>query len=430
MLRVLTLSTLFPNAAEPNFGCFVEEQTLRLAARSDVQLRVVSPLGSPPFPLNLHPRYRQLRALPRQEAWKGLGLSRPRFLTVPGLSGALNPASIYRTAVPVLDDLRKSGFAFDIIDAEFFYPDGPAAARLAARFGVPFSIKARGADIHYWGARSDCRRIILDAAARSGGLLAVAGSLKQDMVRLGMDPGKISVHYTGVDLEAFRVADREAAKAQIGVAGPLVVSVGALIPRKGHDLVIKAMAALPTATLLIAGAGPQQAALSRLVSACGLGERVRLLGGVAHGQLPLILGAADVMALASESEGLANAWIEAMACGTPVVAPDVDGAAEAIDTPVSGRLLSERTPAAIASAIASILSNPPLREAVRANAERFSWSRNTQTLFEHLQRIKADHISGSSYGSPVVKSALPDKRSSSSQRPVVPMPFVGTTPGT
>jgi glycosyltransferase involved in cell wall biosynthesis len=388
-LKILTLSTVFPNAAEPNFGVFVESQTRHLAARSDVVLRVVSPLACPPFPLGLHPRYRRLAALPHSEEWKGVPVARPRFAVLPGLSGALNPAAIDRAVRPVLARLREEGFSPDVIDAEFFYPDGPAAARLAAALGVPFSIKARGADIHYWGARPACRRLILDAARRAGGLLAVASSLKRDMAALGIEEASITVHYTGVDLAQFQPTDRSAAKAALGVTGPLVVSLGALIPRKGHATVVEAMRAVPDATVLVVGAGPERDALERLIAARGLGGRVRLLGSVPHAKLPAILGAADVMALASSSEGLANAWVEAMACGTPVVAPAVDGAAEAIPVPQCGRLITERTPQAVADAIQAILADPPPARAVRANAERFTWARNTATLFEHLSAIVA-----------------------------------------
>jgi teichuronic acid biosynthesis glycosyltransferase TuaC len=387
MLRVLTLSTLFPNATQPNFGVFVENQTLRLAACEGVELRVVNPIGLPPFPLDLHPNYRGLRSLPEAECWKGVQVARPRFPTLPGLSGPFNPSLLVHAARKVLRRWQAEGFHFDVIDAQFFYPDGPAAARLAREFGVPFSIKARGADIHYWGARRGCRAQILRAAAEADGLLTVAQSLRQDMVAMGMDAAKIGVHYTGVDLDRFRPLDRAAAKARLGVTGPLVVSLGALIPRKGHDLVIEAMAGIPDATLLVAGSGPEQARLLALAEARGVAGRVRLLGGVPHGQLPAILAAADVMALASESEGLANAWIEAMACGTPVVTPAVDGATEALDRPAAGRLLRERTPAAIAEAIRAILADPPAAEAVRASAERFTWQRNTAGLREHLQRL-------------------------------------------
>jgi teichuronic acid biosynthesis glycosyltransferase TuaC len=387
MLRVLTLSTLFPNAEQPTFGVFVESQILALAARPGVEVRVINPIPMPPFPLSLHARYRVLRDLPCEENWKGLRVSRPPMRVLPGLSGRFNPALLVQAARATIRRWRQEGFDFDLIDAQFFYPDGPAAAQLSEEFGVPFSIKARGADIHYWGSRRGYRRRILEAAAQAGGLLAVSKSLCRDMAAMGMDPEKIAVHYTGCDLDRFHPEDREAGKAQLGVTGPLVVSLGALIPRKGHALVIEAMAELPGVTLLVAGAGPDQARLTTLIRARGLEGRVRLLGNLPHAQLPGILSAADVMALASESEGLANAWIEAMACGTPVVTPDVDGAAEAIDHPAAGRLLQERTPAAIAAAIRAILADPPAPWAVRACAERFTWQRNALQLQQHLERV-------------------------------------------
>jgi glycosyltransferase involved in cell wall biosynthesis len=387
MLRVATLSTLFPNREQPNFGVFVEGQTLRLAACEDVELRVVNPVAMPLFPLDLLARYRPLRGLPQEEVWKGVRVSRPRLRVLPGLSGPFNPSLLVQAARPVLRRWREDGFGFDVIDAQFFYPDGPAAAQLAAEFNVPYSIKARGADIHYWGRVPGCRPQILRAASGAKGMLAVAQSLRRDMVAMGMDPARIAVHYTGVDLERFRPQDRVAAKASLGIQGPLIISVGALIPRKGHDIVIKALAEIESATLLVAGEGPEEVRLMALTRSMGLESRVRLLGSVPHKDLPSLLSAADVMALASESEGLANAWIEAMACGTPVVTPEVDGAAEAVDRPAAGRLLRERTPAAFAAAIRAILADPPAPEAVRASAERFAWERNTRQLHQHLTAL-------------------------------------------
>jgi glycosyltransferase involved in cell wall biosynthesis len=387
MLRVATLSTLFPNREQPNFGVFVEGQTLRLAACEDVELRVVNPVAMPLFPLDLLARYRPLRGLPQEEVWKGVRVSRPRLRVLPGLSGPFNPSLLVQAARPVLRRWREDGFGFDVIDAQFFYPDGPAAAQLAAEFNVPYSIKARGADIHYWGRVPGCRPQILRAASGAKGMLAVAQSLRRDMVAMGMDPARIAVHYTGVDLERFRPQGRVAAKASLGIQGPLIISVGALIPRKGHDIVIKALAEIEGATLLVAGEGPEEARLMALTRSMGLESRVRLLGSVPHKDLPALLSAADVMALASESEGLANAWIEAMACGTPVVTPEVDGAAEAVDRPAAGHLLRERTPAAFAAAIRAILADPPAPEAVRASAERFAWERNTRQLHQHLTAL-------------------------------------------
>jgi glycosyltransferase involved in cell wall biosynthesis len=385
MLRVLTLSSLFPDASRPNFGVFVERQTLGLAALPGVTVEAVAPIGLPPGPLAHHPRYTALAALPDRETWKGLTVHRPRFPLVPGF-GALNPVLMARALLPLLREIRAR-FPFDVIDAEFFFPDGPAAARLGKALGVPISIKARGADIHHWGTQSLCSRQILRAGRSAGGLLAVSAALKADMVAMGLPADKIAVHYTGVDLDRFRPApDRAAAKAALGVDGPLLLSIGALIPRKGHDLAIEAVSHLPGATLLIAGEGPARPALEVLIAARGLEHRVRLLGSQPHEALPALAAAADVGVLVSTSEGLANAWVESLACGAPVVISEAGGARELVDRPAAGRIVP-REALAIAAAVADLLDHPPTVADVRAVAERFTWEANAAALRAHLTRI-------------------------------------------
>ena len=384
MLRVLTLSTLFPDATRPNFGVFVERQTLGLAAHPDVELRVVAPVGLPPWPLTRHAHYRALAALPAREVWKGVAVERPRFLALPATQGRFHAAMLTRALRPVLDRIRRE-FAFDVIDASFFFPDGPSAVALGRRYGVPVSIKARGADIHHWGRAAATAAQVRAAGQAAGGLLAVGEAMAADMVALGLPRPR--VHHTGVDLARFAPAsDRPAAKAALGVAGPLVLSVGALIPRKGHDVTIDAVARLPGVTLAIAGEGPERAALAAQVARLGLGERVRLLGAVPHDALPRWLAAADVMALASSSEGLANAWVEALACGTPIVIPDAGSAREVVRDGDAGRIVS-RDAAAFAAAIGALLAMPPEAAAVREHAARFTWEANTAALYDHLRGL-------------------------------------------
>lgn len=385
MLRVLTLSSLFPDASRPNFGVFIERQTLGLAAHSEVELRVVAPVGLPPWPLTRHAHFSGLAALPKREVWKGLDVRRPHFLALPATQGRFHAAALTRALVPVLDEVRRD-FPFDVIDASFFFPDGPAAVALGKRYGVPVSIKARGADIHHWGRERATRGQVLRAGLAADGLLAVSSAMRGDMVALGMPAGGVRVHHTGVDLDRFAPGDRAALKGELGVAGPLVVSLGALIPRKGHDIVVEAMRQLPGATLLIAGEGPERGRLEAL--ARSLGDRVRLLGSVPHADLPRLLAAADVMALASSSEGLANAWVEALACGTPIVIADAGGAREVVTAPEAGRVVA-RTPEAFVEAIGELLASPPGPEAVRRAAERFTWAANTAALYDHLAGLVA-----------------------------------------
>lgn len=384
MLRVLTLATLFPDAVRPNFGVFVERQTLGLAALDGVVVHVVAPIGLPPFPLSLHPTYRALSTLPRQELWKGLTVDRPRFLNVPATQGRFHVPALVRRLGPHLDRLRAT-FPFDVIDAEFFFPDGPVAIELGRRFGVPVSIKARGADIHHWGHAPATAAQVRAAGQAADGLLAVSQSMADDIAAAGIDR-PVRVHRTGIDRSRFGGVDRAAARQRLGIAGPLVVSLGALIPRKGHRIVLEAVAALPGVGLWIVGGGPDRPALAARIAELGVGDRVRLCGSMPHGALPDLLAAADVMALASSSEGLANAWVEALASGTPIVIPDAGAAREVVTEPTAGRIVA-RDAGAFAQGIAAVLSQPADPAATRTAVDSFNWERNATELREHLTKL-------------------------------------------
>ena len=384
-LRVLTLSTLFPDQTRPNFGVFVERQTRELAGRDGTDVTVIAPIGIAPWPLSLVAPYRTLRALPRKEQWQRMTVYRPRFPLIPRIGGRFHVRMMTRAILPLVRDLHNER-PFDVIDASFFYPDGPVGANIARTLGIPFSVKARGADIHYWGRNPATRAAVLRAGQQATGLLAVSEAMKRSIIALGMDAAKIDVHYTGVDLDRFFPTDRGAAKAARNLAGPVVLCVGALIERKGQELLIRALPTLPEVTLLLAGAGPEATHYTKLAEELGVSERVGMLGAVAHADLPALFNAADVMALPSASEGLANAWVEALACGTPIVISDVGGARELVKDDAAGRIV-ERTPDAIAQAIRALLDTPPDRDATRRSALRFTWEANGDALVAHLTKL-------------------------------------------
>jgi teichuronic acid biosynthesis glycosyltransferase TuaC len=389
MLRVLVLSTLFPNHARPLFGTFVERQTLGLAARNDVEVQIVVPRGLPPAPFDRHSRYRIDTALPGREDWQGVPLYRPRFLHLPKIGARYDVSMLVRSVLPLLRDIQRS-FSFDVIAAEYFFPDGPAAVSLGKALGVPVSIKARGSDINVWGKRPDTGPQVTDAGKSADGMLAVSAAMKREMVALGMAESRIRVHYTGIDRGLFHVRDRSKAKQMLGILGPLIVTVAPLIARKGVDLVIKAVAQIPQATLVITGAGPDEAKLRAMAVEHGVGDRVRLLGIQPRVVVADWLAAADVMALPSASEGLANAWVEALASGTPIVIADVGGARELVQNETAGRLVV-REASAIAEAIKHFISDPPDRDAVCHSVDRFSWETNRDSLYDHLSSIVAAH---------------------------------------
>ena len=390
-LRLLSLATLYPAEPRPGFGRFVAAQMETLARRGDWQVTVINPIGLPPLPLA---RYAALRAIPDHEPAgtdRAVELYHPRFALVPGLSGRINPALIARAVLPLARRLHAER-PFDLVDAQFFYPDGPAAATIARALGLPLAIKARGADIHYWGARAGARQQILGAGHQARRLLAVSDALAGDMAALGLPADRIHVHRTGLDHARFHPRPRAAALAGLAALNlpadaRLIASVGALIARKGHDIAIAALADLPDdVVLVVAGSGPEEANLRRQAARLGLAERVRFAGQLGHDALPLLLNAARAMVLPSASEGLANAWVEALASGTPIVIPDIGGAREVIDRPEAGRIAA-REPRAIAAALADVLAADAPPQLVAATAARFSWEANAAALAAHYAAV-------------------------------------------
>jgi glycosyltransferase involved in cell wall biosynthesis len=170
-------------------------------------------------------------------------------------------------------------------------------------------------------------------------------------------------------------------------AGPVLASVGNLVELKGHHIVLEALSHLPRARLLIAGEGPERSSLERRAIQLGVADRTRFLGRVPQEELPKFYSAADVLVLASSREGWANVLLEAMACGTPVVATDISGMVEVVGAPSAGRLVRHRTATEFADTIAALLAAPPERSATRAYAEAFSWDATTEgqvALFKSL----------------------------------------------
>jgi len=383
--RVLTLATLFPNPVRPNHGVFVWRQTQALARHGAFDPVVINPIGLPPWPLREHRRYHALSRLDPFEQTDGVAIHRPHYPIVPLVGAALQPQAIARAVLPLVRRLHAEA-PFDLIAAEFLHPDGGAARRIAAALDLPYSLKARGADVHYWAQRRDTAPAILEAAGGAAGLLAVSEALKGDLAAIGIDPARITVHYTGCDQARFRPQDGSPIRQRLNIGGPMLVSVGALIERKRQDLAIAALPHLPEASLVLIGEGPEEPAYRALAERLGVAERIRFLGAIAHDALPGYLAAADAMVLVSRSEGLANAWVEALACGTPIVIGDAGGARELLADPAAGRIVAADAEA-IADAVKALLAASAPAEAVRATVADFTWSRNAAALADYYRAL-------------------------------------------
>jgi len=386
-IRLLVFSTLFPNAVQPSHGVFVENRLRHLLSDGGVSAQVVAPV--PWFPSAVHRfgRYAAYARVAAEETRFGIAVRHPRYVVIPHVGMTLAPFLLYAAARGAVARLLAEGHRFDLIDAHYFYPDGIAAIMLGRRFGLPVTITARGTDLNLIPRYAVPRRMIQWAAGRADGLITVCQALKDTLVELGVAGDRITVLRNGVDLALFRPGDRVAQRQRYGLDGPTLISVGHLIRRKGHHLPIQALAMLPGVRLLVVGDGPERAALEATAASAGVADRVRFLGRRPHDELPDLYGAADALVLASSREGWANVLLEAMACGTPVVASNVWGTPEVVATPEAGRLMAARTPEALADAARALLADPPARAATRSYAEGFSWdatSRGQKTLFERI----------------------------------------------
>jgi glycosyltransferase involved in cell wall biosynthesis len=271
--------------------------------------------------------------------------------------------------------LAADGFDCDVIDAHYFYPDGVAAAAVARRLGKPYTITARGSDINLLGELDGPRRRMLRAADGAAALIAVSDALRARMVALGMPGDRITVLRNGVDARVFAPVERAEARDAFALPGDATVlaCVGNLVPEKGVDLFVEAVARLPRVHGLVVGEGPQRAQLVARAMALGVGARMRFVPNMPQSRLRLAYGAADALVLASSREGWPNVLLEAMACGTPVIATRVGGVPEMLTHPDAGRFAEARTADAIVAAASALLAAPPARKAVRAHALTFDW---------------------------------------------------------
>jgi teichuronic acid biosynthesis glycosyltransferase TuaC len=386
MRHLLSISTLYPTPLRPRFGTFVQSSLEALARRGDWRVTVINPLGIPPIPFG---RYKPLATLPPFSEEGGVEIHRPRFTLIPKLSARRNPEAIVRAVMPLVREIHAR-HPIDVVDAQFFYPDGPAASRIAKALGKPYAMMARGSDIIEWGEKDFARRQMVEAAAGAGHVFAVSGDLKRRMAAMGMEESKLSVHYTGLDHDRFRPLAHTQLRAQLAEwlgfvlpnKAPVLACIGALIERKGQWLAIEALSELPEARLILAGEGEDELKLRLLAVALGVADRVHFAGAVDHDLLPLILSASDAMVLPTVSEGLANVWIEALACGTPLVTCNVGGASELITSELAGRLI-DRTAAAVAQGVREVIANPRDRLAVARLVEHFTWEANAADLADH-----------------------------------------------
>jgi glycosyltransferase involved in cell wall biosynthesis len=388
VINSLVVTTLYPNRIQFRHGVFVQTRIRHLKDSGQLAPKVIAPVPWFPCKSAYFPAYSRLVDIPRQEEIEGIEVYHPRYIVIPKIGMLLTPILLAYSIYRQVKDLQKQGYQFDVIDAHYYYPDGVAAAIVARLLDKPLSITARGTDINLISNFSLPRKMILWASKVAKLNLAVCEALRQRMLEIGISAPTTHVLRNGVDLQLFAPLDRDALREKWQIRGKLLISVGYLIERKGHYLIIEAMPSLPDYQLYIVGGGEWEEKLKAQAQVLGVQDRVRFIGEVGHSQLPELYNIADALVLASDREGWANVLLEAMACGTPVVASRIWGTPEVVQSPEAGVLCEERSAQGLVAAITQLFAHYPDRTNTRQYAEKFSWDETTSGLLKLFNGLK------------------------------------------
>jgi len=390
--KLLVFSSLFPSQIRPNAGVFIRERMFRV--HQEIPIIVVSPV--PWFPLQGLLRYWRPHFRPqpsRYEEQQGIQIYFPRFFSIPGLLKSYDGFFMALGSLSTLIKLRKQ---FNIIDAHFAYPDGYAATLLGRWLNIPITITLRGTEVPL-SKLSGRKERMLTALKNASRIFSVSDSLKQHVVSLGVESEKIRVVGNGIDLLKFYPLDRAVVRAELNIAEDtkVLISVGALVDRKGFHRVIALLPALvqqyPTLLYLIVGGdSPEGNIKNRLqeqVKTLKLEDHVRFLGAYPSEQLKQPLSAADVFVLATANEGWANVFLEAMACGLPVITTDVGGNKEVVNSLELGIVVPFADPEALLSALLAALEKDWQASEIIRYAQQNSWDSRVSVLTEEFRRV-------------------------------------------
>lgn len=395
-MRIATVTTYFPNAADPQRAVFVAN--LMRAMRRIHDVDVISPVPyAPPWPWDTP--WRRMRRIPRRERVGHFDVEHPRFLVAPrvdGLSGLTYGLAI----VPALRRLRNR--ASDVVvHAHCAYPDGVGVALAARWLRLPYVVTAHGSDINVYAARASVRAQLRWALSGARAVIAVSRDLHTKIfdVLERRDPKHV-VHIpcAGFDPKLFHARDRAGLRRELGLESHarIVVFVGELVAIKGVDCLIEAWRQLwawaridARDRLIVIGGGRCRPELERQAAAGGVHDRVIFLGAQPHDNVSRWIGAADLLCLPSRSEGTPNVVVEALASGVPVVASRVGGIPELVKHRVNGLLVEPERAEALADAIVAALARPWAADEVRRSVAHLEWDaiaqRNSQCLSEALQ---------------------------------------------
>lgn len=375
---------MFPRPGDEQFGLFVQARLSAAAALADIE--VLAPVARVEYG-NPGKRFPDLSLTPQERMEGPLRVLHPRWL-YPPLPTFTNSFWLH-LAVRGLARRVRERFPFQLIDAHFGFPEAAAADRLARAAGVPFTVTLRGNETMH--GRSRARRAVMQAALRRAArVITVSGPLRDYAIELGVAPGRAIVIPNGIDGDVFYPRDREAERKRLGMMdGPLhLLSAGYLIERKGHHLLIEALAHLRAggveAVLWVVGGpgreGDFAPVIRQAAARTGMQSWVRFPGAASPRELAAYMTACDLFCLASSREGWPNVVNEALACGAPVVASRVGAVPEMLLGGQYGVIADSLEPRALAAALAVAAQRRWDRAAIARWGQSRSWAQTAREV--------------------------------------------------
>jgi glycosyltransferase involved in cell wall biosynthesis len=362
-MKVLILTNLFPTPWDPLRGAFNRQQFERLGLLHDVDV-----MTAVDFRERLGERRGEVNA-------SHLHTDHFVFVFPPGIGRSLHAVCwLLSLWWQRGRQLRKA--RYDCILVSWAYPDGAAVKWLARRLGIPYVVKVHGSDLNVQAKHMLRRPQIRSALTGAAGVVAVSRALAVKAVALGAHPSNVHVLYNGVDTSIFSPESRNQSRTRLGLSTytPLLLFVGNLKASKGCLDLLE-----PLARLMYVGTGAARAALIERAEALGCLDRIEMAGAVAHADLGDWFRAADLLCLPSHNEGVPNVVLEAMACGTPVVATRVGGIPEVVPE-YAGILVPPHQRDALSTALIDASMRRWNHKRIAAHARGFRWEDNIRQL--------------------------------------------------
>ncbi|MFT3883494.1 MAG: glycosyltransferase family 4 protein [Gemmatales bacterium] len=370
-MRVLAMTSLFPNPYQPNKWSPNQQQLRWLAER--VPVDVIAPL---PWTSELTGKRRDgnLMLEGRHRRLGNLNIEHPRYWFLPGMLRG-SSGRFYRWSVRKTFEKHVNEFKPDIVFTQWAYPDGWAAVKLAHAAGLPVVLQVLGSDVLLLHEHPGRKAGTLEALKEADGIWAVSQDLARNLKQLGVAASRIRVIYDGVDPKVFHSGDQQDARRRVGLDSEkkVILFVGNLAPVKALDKLLQACEQLKSEGIdfhaALIGQGELKEALEQQRQGLSCRDQIKFYGSMPQETLPDWYRAADVFVLPSYSEGVPNVLLEASACGLPYVASNVGGIPEIAERG-NGTLVPSGDVPALAAAIRQTLSQPkPAAIDARTRAE-------------------------------------------------------------